>query len=75
MVSWIGEFCFRKGKLLNISCAQIGNEIFCVVDRPFIEDEFNLKGLSKYVPNMRNALCTILDLVQPGIVGSIKSRR
>ncbi|KAH7816876.1 putative casein kinase ii subunit beta [Monocercomonoides exilis] len=48
--SWIEWFC----------CAR-GNEFFCQVDRSFIENEYNLTGLSGKVPNFNLALSEILD--------------
>jgi len=42
-------------------CNLEGNEMLCEVDRSFIEDGFNLYGLSQYVPNFQNVLDIILD--------------
>lgn len=49
--SWISDFC-----------AIPGNEIFTEVPEEFIEDDFNLTGLSHLVPNYSEALDFILDL-------------
>ena len=51
--SWIQWFC-------NIS----GNNLFCEVEKSFIEDSFNLFDLKKYVPKeYTKALDIILDRV------------
>lgn len=41
------------------------NDFFCAVDEEFIEDEFNLIGLSKIVPYYDYALDIILDIKIP----------
>lgn len=41
---------------------RIGNVIFCQVDEEFMLDEFNLKGISKFVPNLKKIIYYILNL-------------
>ncbi|KAK2947029.1 putative Casein kinase II subunit beta [Blattamonas nauphoetae] len=48
--SWVEWFCSLKG-----------NEFFCEVDRDFIEDDFNLQGLSARIKHYTKALDDILD--------------
>lgn len=49
--SWISRFCNNKG-----------NEFFCEVDHEYIQDDFNLCGLSSQVPFYELSLDVILDV-------------
>ena len=51
---WIEWFCSLKG-----------HEMFCKVERSYIEDGFNLYGLRACVPNFSDCLDLILDRIGP----------
>jgi casein kinase II subunit beta len=54
-LTWIAWFCSLPG-----------HEYFCEVTEDFIEDDFNLTGLSAMVPFWKEAMEMVLD-VEPGL--------
>lgn len=42
-------------------CGLEGHEMFCEIDRGYIEDAFNLYGLRHFVPRINDSLDLILD--------------
>ncbi|CAM9688963.1 unnamed protein product [Choristocarpus tenellus] len=46
-------------------CALQGHEMFCEVERGYIEDGFNLYGLRHFVPGINQCLDVILDRIGP----------
>lgn len=54
-----GFIPFFHSKVLYVFI--LGHEIFAKVDEDFLLDDFNLKGLSSYVPNLRHAIYFILS--------------
>lgn len=48
--------------LLEVSCDLIiGHELFAKIDEDYILDDFNLKGLNNYIPNLRHAIHYVLN--------------
>ena len=53
-------------------CALEGHEMFCEVDRSYIEDGFNLYGLRHWVPSINDSLDVILDRVCEFVAPSLR---
>ena len=51
-VSWINWFCGLRG-----------NEYFCEVDEDYIQDKFNLTGLSEMVPHYKRVCYIIYNTI------------
>lgn len=49
---------------INWYCGLEGHEVFCQVDRGFIQDSFNLFGLRSSVSNINDCLEVILDRIR-----------
>jgi casein kinase II subunit beta len=62
-LTWIAWFCSLPG-----------HEYFCEVAEDFIEDDFNLTGLSAMVPFWKEAMEMVLD-VEPGASQNLPIRR
>ena len=58
--------CVRR---VSWFCSLKGNEFFAEVEEDFIQDDFNLTGLSAQVPHYEFALDTILDVESPATAG------
>jgi hypothetical protein len=54
-------YCLRIGRF----CGLKGHEMFCEVERSYIEDGFNLYGLRACVSNFSDCLDLILDRIGP----------
>jgi hypothetical protein len=50
--TWISWFCNMNS----------GNHVLCEVDKPFIEDSFNLFGIKQFIPgDFNRAMAAIVD--------------